>query len=335
MTMSSDWLKTSAGLVSLGILALGGFVATRRQYQVTADMGLGESFEPSEPSESTMKHVSGIARILPVDSDLRYSLEGGTHGRGNHEMWMDRMRAEGVRIAFFEVYFTWFGGPRRLRIVRVMYFSEYDGPNAQITDPNRIGHIRQSDLDEELGKAATQQVAHSGWFFETPAWQLGRRGIGYVTLYDDEWIPHFPPVLQPFDSDRSDLLQSAALGDQIRLAELLSLGREKRTELNYALFAAVGDGIDKTAVTRMLLKAGADVNARDANGETPLVRAARNGKPSQMRVLLEDGADAAARDRNGQSILTMSEQHSCHDSPTGEQKCAEMAALLKDAGTHD
>ena len=118
------------------------------------------------------------------------------------------------------------------------------------------------------------------------------------------------------------------------MAELLSLDRARRTDLNYALCAAVSDGIDKTMITRMLLKAGADLSTKDANGETVLVVAARNRKPSQMKVLLENGADPNARDRSGQDIATMVEQSGCHDGLTQEQKCNEILALLKQAGAH-
>lgn len=48
-------------------------------------------------------------------------------------------------------------------------------------------------------------------------------------------------------------------------------------------------------VAKILIAAGADVNASDANGTTPLMRAASNGKLEIVEVLLQAGALPLAR----------------------------------------
>jgi len=52
------------------------------------------------------------------------------------------------------------------------------------------------------------------------------------------------------------------------------------------------------------IKAGADVNARDKNGWTPLMYAAwKNQNPEVIKVLLEAGADVNARNKYGGTPL--------------------------------
>src|SRR5262249_27147195 len=48
-----------------------------------------------------------------------------------------------------------------------------------------------------------------------------------------------------------------------------------------------------------LLDAGADPNAADAGGTTPLLRAVRNRCAPAVRALLDGGADAGRRNKNG------------------------------------
>ena len=53
------------------------------------------------------------------------------------------------------------------------------------------------------------------------------------------------------------------------------------------------------AVVALLLDRGAEVNARDESGETPLHEAARrNTPPAVVALLLDRGADATLRDNN-------------------------------------
>ena len=51
------------------------------------------------------------------------------------------------------------------------------------------------------------------------------------------------------------------------------------------------------------LERGADVNVRDANGETPLHWAAEEGKKETVALLLEHGADVNARGEDGATPL--------------------------------
>ena len=69
-------------------------------------------------------------------------------------------------------------------------------------------------------------------------------------------------------------------------------------------------GFDETGMIGMLLKAGAHINTRDSNGETPLMCAATftgscgsSDSPEAVRVLLAAGALVNLRDSEGQTAL--------------------------------
>lgn len=57
-------------------------------------------------------------------------------------------------------------------------------------------------------------------------------------------------------------------------------------------------------VARLLIGARADVSARDQDGETPLMHAARQGRAAVARVLLESGANIADKNNAGETVAT-------------------------------
>jgi ankyrin repeat protein len=74
-----------------------------------------------------------------------------------------------------------------------------------------------------------------------------------------------------------------------------------------SLFDAVLAG-DREAVM-VQLDAGADPNPFDAEGRTPIMVAARNGRADLVRLLLEAGADPELTDSIGESPLIMAAAH--------------------------
>src|SRR5581483_5057182 len=56
---------------------------------------------------------------------------------------------------------------------------------------------------------------------------------------------------------------------------------------------------DVTQTIRLLLEKGADIEARDEQGQTPLIRAAADAQTGIVKLLLEKGADIEAKDTSG------------------------------------
>jgi ankyrin repeat protein len=91
-------------------------------------------------------------------------------------------------------------------------------------------------------------------------------------------------------------------------------------DLDQALFDAVLSRYDNSAVIKILLDAGASVNARTPDGTTPLMNAAAH--PCNLRPLLDNGADLSARDKWGRNALELARQ----------AKATAAIQVLQDAG---
>ncbi|HET6977105.1 MAG TPA: ankyrin repeat domain-containing protein [Pyrinomonadaceae bacterium] len=96
--------------------------------------------------------------------------------------------------------------------------------------------------------------------------------------------------------------------------------RSRNTQTD-ALFRATIEG--NTDMVRSLLSSpGADVNATDERGSTPLLEAARFGHDDISRLLIAAGANLKAKDKDGKTALMLAVQGN-HD---------EVVRVLKQAG---
>jgi ankyrin repeat protein len=87
---------------------------------------------------------------------------------------------------------------------------------------------------------------------------------------------------------------------------------------------ALGDIASRggAGMARILLAAGANVDARQSGWTTPLMLAAARGNTALVQLLLDAGADVQARDETGRTAL---------DFALARER-AEVAQLLRDAG---
>lgn len=79
---------------------------------------------------------------------------------------------------------------------------------------------------------------------------------------------------------------------------------EARDERGKSPLLLVAGDIDNVGVIEVLLRAGADIEARDEKGKTPLIFAAeRASYPEIINMLLKAGANAMAKDADGRAVL--------------------------------
>ncbi|MDR2128952.1 MAG: ankyrin repeat domain-containing protein [Burkholderiaceae bacterium] len=102
-------------------------------------------------------------------------------------------------------------------------------------------------------------------------------------------------------TDESPLMMAALKGQADIARQLIAKGaainKSGWTPLHYA---ATGGHAE---LIKLLLKAGADLDARSPNDSTPLMMAARYGSAESVRLLLKAGADPHARNHLGMDAL--------------------------------
>lgn len=98
----------------------------------------------------------------------------------------------------------------------------------------------------------------------------------------------------------AELLLAVGEGDTLAVRELIGKGAPVSKTINRTFqtllhTAAQHNGVE---VALLLHAAGADVNAADFTGETPLLAACREGQRDVAEALVDAGADVAAADMN-------------------------------------
>jgi ankyrin repeat protein len=113
-----------------------------------------------------------------------------------------------------------------------------------------------------------------------------------------------PPSLRPVVSDMEAYLKACQEGDLSEIRWFLKyypndadVHRGKKTALMYAAEAG------RTAVVEFLLGSGADITAKDGDGNTALIWACRSGKAETVALLLQGGAQVNAKNSNGDTAL--------------------------------
>jgi hypothetical protein len=95
------------------------------------------------------------------------------------------------------------------------------------------------------------------------------------------------------------------------VADLIRRGvplEAKSSKDGYTALMMAANGGQEEAV-RMLLDAGAEVNALDKHGNSPIMFAAQHGYDSIVRLLLDQGADRSVRGTHGKSAAYIARQN--------------------------
>ncbi len=118
-----------------------------------------------------------------------------------------------------------------------------------------------------------------------------------------------PDQLNTFSSDGFTLLGLASYFGHISLVQfLLEMGADPNLQSDNELKVAPlhsASAISDFAIAELLIKNGADVNARQMAGVTPLHSAAHNGQTELVKLLIDNGADINAMMGNGHTPLGM------------------------------
>lgn len=125
---------------------------------------------------------------------------------------------------------------------------------------------------------------------------------------DADGVPVLVAALSLHDTKHNNL--------EFLITELLHAGAqpdggEKTASYTSPLAFAVEQ--EDTYILRCLLHAGANANAQDADGDTPLMRAAALGQINALSTLLAAGANATLRNKVGQTALDLALAHEEHD----------------------
>lgn len=258
----------------------------------------------TQQSPATVQRLIGE---LPTCSTLRAELERGVYGSGIDEPYMAKMRQQGVRRALLEV-----GAilrrekPADIRVERRLYFRQFDGPNSQISDEATLKTIEENELPGILDGIAHSRVSAAP-VFRGPDLHIRpiKQVSSFVEFFADASLPEQKALL--FPSGHPKLLTHAVVnGDALRTEAVLGAHKFAVKDLDQALFDAVLSRYDNSAVIKLVLNAGASVNARTPDGTTPLMNAV--ARPCNLRPLLDNGADLSARDKWGRNALELARQ---------------------------
>jgi len=89
------------------------------------------------------------------------------------------------------------------------------------------------------------------------------------------------------------------------------------------------DSVLQRGTVEALMKFGADPNAVDANGTTPLLRAIRNRCSSAVEALLEGGADPKVKTKRGSSALQLATTSTGRGGSGSAEAQAEQAVIVR------
>jgi ankyrin repeat protein len=116
-------------------------------------------------------------------------------------------------------------------------------------------------------------------------------------------LEHGADVNAPDQAGRTPI-QRAVLNGRTQIADLL-LQHGARLDPGELLLEAAAQGVQDRDVVRWLVGHGADLNQKDAAGDTALLLAARSGNHRLALHLVDEGADVNVHDAAGRSAIAV------------------------------
>lgn len=139
------------------------------------------------------------------------------------------------------------------------------------------------------------------------------------------------------------VLHLAAAGHRLEIVRLLIAagggvniaGKHRHaTPLHYAADGCVGspdwDPKQQVKTIQVLLKSGANINAQDKNGATPLHRAVRTRCSAAVKTLLESGADAMLKNKPGSTPFHLAVQNTGRGGSGEDIAITEQKQIIKE-----
>jgi hypothetical protein len=191
-----------------------------------------------------------------------------------------------------------------------------DGGILLVWGDGRSGWVIESKLEAELVR-----LRESGGRLIYSRDSADQDPPAYVEATFKKIVDSRPPAIQllpePHPSARTHrekgfpwLAMAAYRGWRDFIVDLIRRGvplEAKSSKDGYTALMMAANGGQEEAV-RMLVEAGAEVNAKDKHGNSPVMFAAQHGHDNIVRLLLDRGADRSVRGTHGKSAADLARE---------------------------